>query len=261
MKLSIKKSARVAMVTGGAHGIGLAISSRLAIDGMTVLVADRDVAGAETLAASLNRTGCRSQAIGLDVGSPESIASAFDWVEQQYGHCDVLINNAGIAGAAPFLGYPLEQWSQVLAVNLTGPMLCSQRAAALMAVSNWGRIINIASISGVRASPGRTAYGASKAGLIALTRQMAVELARMGITANCVAPGPIETPLTRDHHSAHTRESYYRTVPQRRYGEPDDIASAVAFLASDGAGYINGHTLAVDGGFLATGFLADESTC
>lgn len=248
-------SARVALVTGGAQGIGRAIASRLAADGMTVLIADRDAAGSEALAASLVLQGFRAHALAMDVGDPASIAAAFNDIERHHGRCDVLVNNAGIAGACPFLDYPLELWSQVLAVNLTGPLLCGQRAAALMARAGWGRIVNIASISGVRASPGRSAYGASKAALMALTRQMAVELAPLGITANCVAPGPIETPLTREHHTPQTRQSYYRNVPQRRYGEPEEIASAVAFLASDGAAYVNGHTLAVDGGFLAAGFL------
>ncbi|SSW62955.1 SDR family NAD(P)-dependent oxidoreductase [Achromobacter agilis] len=248
-------SPRVALVTGGAQGIGRAIASRLAADGMIVLIADRDAPGSETLAASLQQQGSRAHALAMDVGNPASIAAVFNDIERNHGRCDVLVNNAGMAGARPFMDYPLELWSQVLAVNLTGPLLCGQRAAALMARAGWGRIVNIASISGVRASPGRSAYGASKAALIALTRQMAVELAPLGITANCVAPGPIETPLTRDHHTPQTRQSYYRSVPQRRYGEPEEIASAVAFLASDGAAYVNGHTLAVDGGFLAAGFL------
>jgi 3-oxoacyl-[acyl-carrier protein] reductase len=159
----------------------------------------------------------------------------------------------GIAGTFPLIDYPIDHWKRVLEINISGPLLCSQAAAQLMRERKWGRIVNIASISGVRASVGRAAYGTSKAALIGLTRQMAVELAELGITANCVAPGPIETPLTRDGHSAATREAYHRTVPMRRYGQPQEIAAAISFLSSEGASYVNGQIVAVDGGFLAAG--------
>lgn len=246
---------RVAMVTGGAAGIGAAICGTLAAQGFAVVVADIDLDAARAHAASIDAAHGHAMAIGLDVAEAGSIEAAFAGIERTYGRCDVLVNNAGIAGVASFLDLPLDVWSRVIATNVTGPMLCGQHGARLMKANGWGRIVNIASISGVRASAGRTAYGTSKAALIGLTRQMAVELAGAGITANCVAPGPVETPLTRDHHSAETRESYRRTVPMRRYGDPSDIAETVAFLCSERAGYITGHTVAVDGGFLAAGIL------
>lgn len=250
-----ERATRIAVVTGGATGIGAAISSTLAADGFAVVVTDIHLDAARSHAASLDATKGSACALRLDVAGPSSIEAAFDGIERTYGRCDVLVNNAGIATVASFLECPLDVWSRVLAANVTGPMLCGQRAARLMRLRGWGRIVNIASISGVRASAGRTAYGTSKAALIGLTRQMAVELAAEGIAVNAIAPGPIETPLTRDHHSAETRDGYYRTVPMRRYGEPSDIAETVSFLCSDRAGYITGHLMAVDGGFLAAGIL------
>lgn len=248
-------ASRVAIVTGGATGIGAAISQRLASDGFLVIIADIDADAAQNLAASIEVAGGKASSLRLDVSDASSIHAAFTALELEHGRCDVLVNNAGIAGVSSFIECPLDVWLRVLAINVTGPMLCGQRAATLMMRYDWGRIVNIASISGVRASAGRTAYGTSKAALIGLTRQMAIELAERCITVNSVAPGPIETPMTRDHHSAETRETYNRTVPMRRYGEPSEIADTVAFLCSDGAAYITGQNLAVDGGFLAAGIL------
>jgi 3-oxoacyl-[acyl-carrier protein] reductase len=143
-------------------------------------------------------------------------------------------------------------------INVTGAMLCAQRAARLMVPRRWGRIINIASVAGLRAvGTGRTAYGTSKAALVALTRQIAVELAADGITANAICPGPIDTPLTRVLHSDQFRSEYTRAIPMSRYGTTEEIAFAAAFLASDGASYITGIALPVDGGFLAAGARPD----
>ncbi|MEX4002132.1 SDR family NAD(P)-dependent oxidoreductase [Paraburkholderia sp. EG285A] len=240
---------RIAQVTGGATGIGAAISSTLAEAGFSVIVAEINLDAAHAHAASIEARNTRACALRLDV------ADASAEIERTHGRCDVLVNNAGIAGVASFLDCPIDVWSHVLATNVTGLMLCSQSAARRMKAHGWGLIMSIASISGVRSSTGRTAYGTSKAALIGLTRQMAVELAEAGITANCVAPGPIDTPLTRDHHSPETREGYYLTVPMRRYGQPSDIAQTVEFLCSYHAGYISGHMVSVDGGFLAAGIL------
>ena len=246
-----KQQGRVALVTGSAKGIGAAIAERLAKQGLHVVVADIDEAGA---AAQCDRMGANGTPLRLDVGSPESVATAFAEVERRFGRCDVLVNNAGIAKTFAFLEFPLDDWKATLDVNLTGALLCSQHAGRLMARHRWGRIVSIASVAGMRAvGKGRTAYGTSKAAIIGLTRQMSAELIDYGITANAVAPGPVDTPMTRVLHSAQFRREYTNAIPAARYGLPEEIASAVAFLASEEAGYINGIVLPVDGGFMASG--------
>jgi 3-oxoacyl-[acyl-carrier protein] reductase len=191
----------------------------------------------------------------MDVGSPESIANGFAAIAERYGRCDVLVNNAGVGRAFPFLEYPLEDWQRTMAVNVTGAMVCGQHAARLMKPRGWGRIVNVASASGFRASLLRTAYGTSKAAVIGLTRQMAVELAPLGITVNAIAPGPVETPLTREFHSDTMRRNLIRGIPAGRYGTPDEMAAMVGFLASEDSAYVNGQTLSVDGGLTAAGVL------
>ncbi|BEV17113.1 SDR family oxidoreductase [Herbaspirillum sp. DW155] len=247
--------ARVALVTGGAMGIGASISQQLAARGHTVLVADINLDAATRTAHALVAAGHRAAAVQMDMGSADSIAAAFADIGKDYGRCDVLVNNAGVARTYSFLDYPLENWLQTMNVNVTGVLLAGQHAARLMVQQQWGRIVNISSISGIRAGAGRTAYGTSKAAVIALTRQMAIELAQHGITVNSVAPGPVDTHMTQAMHSEQTRESYYRLVPMHRYGTADEIASAVCYLAADESSYITGHVLPVDGGFVAGGVL------
>ena len=248
------KSEKVAFVTGGAVGIGGAVCERLAQDGMTVIVADIDVEKASTTAERIRGAGGQAVAQQLDVGSPESIARAFEQVSREYGRCDVLVNSAGIAKVFPFLEFPLDDWLATMNVNLTGLMLCSQHAARLMVPRGWGRIISIASVAGMRAvGKGRTAYGTSKAAVIGLTRQMAAELTEHGVTANAIAPGPVDTPMTQVLHSEAFRREYSSAIPANRYGLTTEIAAAAAYLASDLAAYVSGITLPVDGGFIATG--------
>ncbi|WP_050470169.1 SDR family NAD(P)-dependent oxidoreductase [Herbaspirillum chlorophenolicum] len=247
--------ARVALVTGGAMGIGAAICQQLAAKGHTVLVSDINLEAATKTAAALVEAGHKAAPLQMDVGNPDSIAKAFAAVEKDYGRCDVLINNAGIAKTYPFLDFPIDNWMQTMNINVTGVLVAGQLAARLMLKNKWGRIVNISSISGIRAGAGRTAYGTSKSAVIGLTRQMAIELAEHGITVNSVAPGPVDTPMTQAIHSEETRQSYYRLVPMRRYGSTDEIAAAVTFLAGDESSYITGHVIPVDGGFVAGGVL------
>lgn len=245
---------KVAVVTGGAVGIGGATCERLAQDGIKVIVADIDHDKAATTAERIRQAGGAAAALRIDVASPEAIRAAFDQVEREHGRCDILVNSAGIAKTFPFLEFPLDNWLATMSVNLTGTLLCSQHAARLMARQGWGRIVNIASVAGMRAvGKGRTAYGTSKAAVIGLTRQMAAELAELNITANAICPGPVDTPMTQVLHSAEFRRQYASAIPAGRYGTTREIAATAAFLVSDAAAYINGVALPVDGGFMASG--------
>jgi NAD(P)-dependent dehydrogenase (short-subunit alcohol dehydrogenase family) len=245
---------RVALVTGGAKGIGAEVSHRLAAAGHHVLIGDLDVAAATATAHQLQEAGYRASAIVLDVGHPESIHAAFSQIDQEFGRCDILVNCAGIAKVFSFLEFPLENFLATMNINVTGTLLCAQAAARLMLKQRWGRIVNIASVAGMRAvGSGRTAYGTSKGAVIALTRQMAVELAEHGITANAVSPGPVDTPMTQVLHTQKFREEYSKAIPMNRYGTCGEIASAVMYLVSDDARYVTGISMPVDGGFLASG--------
>jgi NAD(P)-dependent dehydrogenase (short-subunit alcohol dehydrogenase family) len=245
----------VAVVTGGAAGIGEAIARRLSADGFMIVIGDLDSARAEAVASDISATGGEASGRHVDVSAVESVTALFEWLTDHLGRCDVLVNNAGIASTAPLSELPLERWESTIAVNVTGALLTTQHAVPLMRNGGRGRIVNISSISGVRASAGRIAYGTSKAAIIGLTRQLAIELARDNITVNSVAPGPVDTDLTRAVHTEATRQSYLRLVPMNRYGRPEEIAAAVSFLCSEDASYITGHTIPVDGGFLAAGVL------
>lgn len=242
----------VAVVTGGARGIGLAIArwfldhghrvALLDIDGETLAVTERGLADSR-----------RVLAIVCDVAIPAQVRPAIEQVESRFGRIDALVNNAGVAVFKPMLETSYEEWARVLAVNLDGPFLCTQACAPVMLRSGGGSVVNIASISGLRASTLRVAYGTSKAALLQLTRQQAVELGTLGIRVNAIAPGPVDTAMARAVHSADIRASYHDAIPLARYGTPEEIAAAVGFLCSAEAAYINGQVLAVDGGFEATG--------
>jgi NAD(P)-dependent dehydrogenase (short-subunit alcohol dehydrogenase family) len=243
----------VALVTGGASGLGRAAAQALAARGDKVAVADLHRDGALACAQDIAAAGGQAVALAIDVTDDASVAQAFREAEAALGPIDVLVNSAGIMGVAPLLDYPIADWERILAVNVTGTFRCAQRAAAGMAARGYGRIVNLASISGVRAGIGRAAYGTSKAAVIGLTRQLAMELGPLGITANAVAPGPVVTAMTADAYTPETRAAFEAMLPVGRLGTAQEIAEAIVFLASPGAGYINGHILAVDGGYLAAG--------
>jgi NAD(P)-dependent dehydrogenase (short-subunit alcohol dehydrogenase family) len=244
----------VALVTGGAKGIGEEVCRRVAARGLKVWIADLDMVNARNLAAELQSQGASAEAIELDVSRPESVGAVFARVEAVDGRCDVLVNCAGIAKVFPFLDYPLDNFVATMAVNVTGTLLCAQHAARLMVRHQWGRIVNVASVAGLRAvGSGRTAYGTSTGAVVALTRQMAVELAEHGVTANAVCPGPVDTPMTRELHTEQFRREYSEAIPMGRYGTTAEIAAAVMYFVSEEATYTTGIAMPVDGGFLASG--------
>lgn len=254
MKTRNSNTQRVAVITGGAMGIGGASAHHLASSGHHVIIADRDRTAADQIVAALRAQGHQADAVTMDVSLPASIESGFKEIETLAGRCDILVNSAGVATVASFIDFKLEEFQRTMNINVTGTLLCSQHAARLMVKNQWGRIINIASVAGMRAvGKGRTAYGTSKGAVIALTRQMAVELAEHGITANAVCPGPVDTPLTQKLHSAQFRQEYAKAIPMERYGSVDEIAAVVQFLASEPASYITGIAMPVDGGFLSSG--------
>jgi len=188
-----------------------------------------------------------------DVSEPKQVKAAIAKVFRRFRRIDALVNNAGVALFKPILKTTAKEWSRVLDVNLSGPFYCTQACAPIMLKNGGGAVVNITSISGLRASSLRVAYGTSKAALDHLTKQQAAELGNLGIRVNAVAPGPVDTAMARKVHTADIRADYHDAIPLNRYGTEEEIAQAVAFLCSDAASYINGQTLAVDGGFDAAG--------
>ncbi len=241
---------KVAVVTGAARGIGLAIAKKFIEEGYCVAMIDID--GPE-LAKADSTLGDDTVAIVCDVADPRQVEAAVGEVAARFGRIDALVNNAGIAVFKPLLETTHEEWERVLAVNLTGPFLFSQACAPVMLKNSGGSIVNIGSISGLRANTLRVAYGTSKAALAHLTRQQAAELGNVGIRVNLVAPGPVDTAMAKLVHTDDIRADYHDSIPLNRYGLEEEIAAAVWFLCSDAASYINGQSLAVDGGFDAAG--------
>ena len=243
---------KVALITGAGRGIGLATARRFLADGWQVALLDIDSETLKAAVAEIDQPD-RTLAVTCDVADPDEVAAALDAVIQRFGRLDSLVNNAGIAVFKPMLETSFEDWQRSLAVNLGGPFLCTQKAAPIMARTGGGSVVNITSISGMRASTLRVAYGTSKAGLAHLTKQQAVELAGLGIRVNAVAPGPVDTAMAKAVHSPAIRADYHDTVPLNRYGLEEEIAEAIFFLCSERASYITGQILGVDGGFGATG--------
>lgn len=243
---------KVAVVTGAARGIGLAVARAFLAQGWRVALVDIDGA---TLTDTCDRLAQPAHVLALecDVAEPAQVEAAVSTTVARFGRIDALVNNAGIAVFKPLLEHSYAEWSRVLAVNLGGPFICTQACAPVMMRTGGGSVVNIGSISGLRASMLRVAYGTSKAGVMHLTRQQAAELAKEGIRVNAVAPGPVDTAMAQQVHTPDIRKDYHDAIPLDRYGTEDEIAQAVWFLCSDAASYITGQTLAVDGGFDATG--------
>jgi len=247
---------RFAIVTGAANGIGRAIAARLARDGLRVALADIDLAAAnraanEISAASESGTHDRPIALQVDVADARSVEAMTAAALDAFGRIDVMVSNAGVMERAPFLQMTESFWRRVLDINLTGAFFCGQAAARRMvAQGSGGRIVNVASNSGIFGGRGRAAYGASKAGLINLTQTMAIELAEHGILVNAVAPGPTRT---HDGMPAEPGPAVMARMPLARFGRPDEIAAVAAFLASNECSFTTGHVYCADGGFTIAG--------
>ena len=238
----------VAVITGAARGIGLATSKLLLAEGWNVVMVDRDDTVLRQEVSSLEN----AKAHVCDIAEPEAVTAMFAAVGEQYGQLNALVNNAGVADFGPLEETDFTRWRRVMATNLDGVFLCSQAAIALLKI-NGGAIVNIASISGLRASTLRVAYGTSKAAVIQLTKQQAAELGEHNIRANCVCPGPVRTKLAMAVHTPEIIEAYHDAIPLNRYGSEEEIGNMIAFLCSEKASYVTGQIIAVDGGFESTG--------
>jgi NAD(P)-dependent dehydrogenase (short-subunit alcohol dehydrogenase family) len=245
-------SKKVALVTGAARGIGLATAKRFLAEGWCAALLDIDGA-ALTGAVEALADPDSTLALECDVSDAQAVQSAVDKIAKRFGRLDALINNAGVAAFKSVLETSDEDWNRTLAVNISGPFFCVKAAAPLMREHGGGAIVNITSISGVRASTLRSAYGTSKAALAHLTKQLAVELASIGIRVNAVAPGPVETAMAKAVHTPEIRADYHDAIPLNRYGLEEELAEAIFFLSCERSSYITGQVLAVDGGFDAAG--------
>lgn len=251
MSTSLKTSP-VAVITGGARGIGLAIGQWFLAHGHKIALLDIDKATLDATEKNLNRPD-EVLAVHCDVSQPDQVDAAARAVLARFGRVDALVNNAGVAVFKPALETSFQEWRHVLSTNLDGAFLCSQAFGAVMTRQRSGAIVNIASISGLRASTLRVAYGTSKAALIHLTKQHAAEFGNYGVRVNVICPGPVETEMAKLVHSVAIRSDYYDTIPLGRYGSTEEMANTVGFLCSAQASFINGQYIAVDGGFDASG--------
>ncbi|MDU8912729.1 SDR family oxidoreductase [Aestuariicoccus sp. MJ-SS9] len=246
--MTSQTATKTAIVTGAARGIGLATTDLFRAAGWQVAMIDRDTEELTRAAGSRDNV----LAVDCDVSNPQAVNSMVREVEGWAGRLDALVNNAGVADFGPIADHDFAMWRRVMETNLDGVFLCSQACAPLLQASK-GAIVNIGSISGLRASTLRVAYGTSKAAVIQLTRQQAAELGEHGIRANCVCPGPVRTKLAMAVHTQEIIDAYHDAIPLNRYGSEQEIAEVIVFLCSDKASYVTGQIIAADGGFESTG--------
>jgi NAD(P)-dependent dehydrogenase (short-subunit alcohol dehydrogenase family) len=242
---------RVAVVTGGASGIGLGVARHLAAAGHRVALLDRDGEGAEAAAKELRDQGCDAIGVEVDVSDRDAVDAGFARVRTELGPVEILVTSAGVESFDAIEAITREQWDRIIAVNLTGTFACAQAAIPDMVAAGWGRIVTISSSSAQSGAPNMAHYAASKGGVISLTKALAVDLARRGVTVNSIAPSLVDTPMARAAEAAGDFpgvDVVGPMVPLGRAGTPDDIAAACAFLCSDAGGYITGQVVGVNGG-------------
>ena len=241
---------KVAIITGGAQGIGEAITRRLADEGADVAILDIQHEKAQAVADDIGTKGGNALAVKMDIADSQDVKQAVKEVEDRLGKVDILVNNAGWDKVAPFIELTEELWDRVIAINLRGPITVTRAVLDGMMSRNYGKIVNIASDAGRVGSSGESVYSACKGGIIAFTKTLARELLRYNILVNCVCPGPTDTPMMAELGKDNPKlmEALERAIPMRRLGKPEELAPAVAFLASDEASYITGQTLSVSGG-------------
>lgn len=249
----MSQDGKVAVVTGAALGIGRAIALQLADDGADIAIWDINIAGAQETADLIQAKGKRSVVYEANVASAAAIANAADKTHKEFGPVSILINNAALTGSSCFEDLTEEMWDAMIAVDLKGPFLCIKAVLPDMVEAGWGRVVNITSSAMQRGGPHMAHYVAAKSGLLGLTKSLASEYAARGVTFNNVPPFYVETPPMRVSQQKHvgggtTWEESIAKMPMKRAGKPEDIAKAVSYLASDGAGYVTGHTLSVNGG-------------
>lgn len=241
----------VAVVTGGGSGLGESIALQLGRDGHRVAVLDVDAEGAENVAAAIRASGGEARAVHCDVAQPDSITAAFDTVHTTYGPVGILVTSAALGGFTRFDRITLDEWNRYLAVNLTGTFLCLQAALADMVDAGWGRIVTISSAAGQNGAARQGHYSATKGGVIALTKSVAIDYAAKGITANTVPPFAVDTPMLRAQQRDNKlppSEYLVKAIPAGRLGTGEDIAALCGFLCSDAASYITGQVIAANGG-------------
>ena len=244
-----------AIVTGGASGIGLATARALAEIGANVIIADIDEPAGAAAARELEAKGSNALFVRTDVADAGEVDAVVETATERFGTLEILMHFAGIGIERHALDTTREEWDRVIAVNLTGSFLVMQAAGRVMVEAGYGRIVSMSSVAGLRGGTGRTAYGASKGGVAAMTRVMALEWAGSGVTVNTLAPGAIDTPLVKAMHDAETRRAYLQAIPMDRYGTPEEVAAAAVYLALPQSRYITGVTFPVDGGFVSSGVI------
>ena len=251
-------SGQTAVVTGGASGIGLATVEMLSSVGAHVIIADVNKKKGFNISDQFRSNGKKVDYIHCDVSSENSILKFVEFITKNYTAIEILMNFAGIGFEKKFIDTTLEDWNKIISVNLTGSFLITKEISKIMISQKYGRILNVSSVAGLRGGTGRSAYSASKGGVIALTKVLAIELSPYNITVNTLCPGAIETELVKNMHDKETRRAFLEQIPQKRYGFPEEVASAALFFTLPGSSYINGTVFPIDGGFSSSGIIKNE---